>query len=77
MEELRYYLERLLAHQCTPGSGTCKECQTLHRIYQFMETEFFSTVIYTETPIQPRQTPILENPVVRRAGVGPSRPNAA
>lgn len=55
MDELRYYLEVLLNHQCSPGSAACPECRSLLRIYQFMQTELFSTVIYTERLIQPHQ----------------------
>jgi hypothetical protein len=67
MNELRYYLEVLLNHQCSPGSAACPECQSLHRIYQFMQTELFSTVIYKERPIQPRQVSSREAMPVNRA----------
>jgi hypothetical protein len=56
MNELRYYLETLLDHQCNSGHGDCWDCQSLQRIYQFMQTELFSTVIYNETPLEPRRT---------------------
>jgi hypothetical protein len=55
MDELRCYLEMLLGHDCSSGNTNCPECQRLRRIYQFIETELFSTVIYTETPIRQQQ----------------------
>jgi len=55
MHELRDYLEMLLNHQCTSGNGDCRDCKNLQRIYQFMQTDIFSTVIYTETSLEPRQ----------------------
>ncbi len=51
MQELRYYLEMLLDHQCKSSAGPCAECRALQRVYDFMETEIFSTVIYNETPL--------------------------
>jgi hypothetical protein len=77
MQELRYYLEMLLDHQCRSGNGECPECQSLQRIYQFMQTELFSTVIYTETPLDPRQPAPSSSQPVNRAAVGPRRPHAA
>jgi hypothetical protein len=71
MEELRYYLEMLLDHQCRLNGANCPECQRLLRIYGFMQTELFSTVIFTETPIQPGEIrprePRSANRAVRRA----------
>jgi len=77
MHELRYYLERLLDHQCSSGSGDCRECQTLERIYQFLQTELFSTVIYAETPLEPRQPARPPSQPFNRAAAGPRRPHAA
>ncbi len=77
MQELRCYLEMLLDHECRLANGDCPECQTLQRIYQFMQTELFSTVIYTETPLEPRQSVRRTAPPVNRAAAGPRRPHAA
>jgi hypothetical protein len=77
MHELRYYLEALLDHQCGSGKGDCPECQSLQRIYQFLETELFSTVIYTGTPLEHRQPTLSQYQPVNRAAAGPRRPHAA
>ncbi|HLY19636.1 MAG TPA: hypothetical protein VKR61_20555 [Bryobacteraceae bacterium] len=70
MDELRYYLETLLDHQCS-SAANCPKCESLQRIYQFMQTELFSTVVYAETALQPRQFQMREdkgaNRAVRRA----------
>ena len=72
MSELRYYLEMLLDHQCSSGDGTCRECQSLQRIYQLMQTELFSTVIYTETPLEPRRPALSHRiPTTIRAAAEP------
>jgi len=71
MNELRYYLETLLHHQCNSGDGDCRDCQSLQRIYQFMQTELFSTVIYTETAVAPRRT---DSPAVAPQQSSGSRP---
>lgn len=76
MHELRYYLETLLDHECTAANGDCRECQRLRRIYQFIETELFSTVIYRETPLAPRQPASSQSQPVNRAAAGPRRPHA-
>jgi len=80
MDELRYYLELLLDHRCSSAEGTCPECHSLRRIYQFMQTELFSTVIYTETALQPRQLPLSEskpaNGAARRATGVRTRPES-
>ena len=76
MQELRYYLETLLDHQCGTGKGECPECLRLQRIYQFMQTELFSTVIFTETPLESRQAAASRSPSVNRAAAGPRRPQA-
>lgn len=55
MHELRYYLGMLLNHQCNSANGECPECRSLQRIYQFLQTELFSTVIYAETSLEPHQ----------------------
>jgi len=55
MHELRQYLVMLLNHQCSSGDGNCLDCQNLQRIYQFMQTDLFSTVVYTETRLLPRR----------------------
>jgi hypothetical protein len=55
MDELRQYLGMLLNHQCSSAGGNCPDCQNLQRIYKFMETDLFSTVVYTETRLPPRQ----------------------
>jgi len=77
MHELRHYLEMLLNHECGPGNGDCRECQRLHRVYQFMQTELFSTVIYTETAKDPRQPARSPSRPVNRAVAGPRPPHAA
>lgn len=77
MQELRCYLEMLLDHECRPANGDCPECQALQRIYQFMQTELFSTVIYTETPLELRRAARPPVPPVNRAAAGPRRPHAA
>ena len=56
MHELRYYLEVLLEHQCSSSNAECPECQSLQRIYQFMQTELFSTIIYSETALDRRHS---------------------
>jgi proteasome lid subunit RPN8/RPN11 len=50
MNEFRHYLELLLAHRCRSAPESCKECLSLQRIYDFMRTEIFSTVVYAESP---------------------------
>jgi hypothetical protein len=77
MHELRYYLQMLLEHRCSAGKGDCRECRSLRQIYQFMQTEFFSTVIYPETPLEPRQPVQPESQPVNGAAAGPRRPHAA
>lgn len=77
MGELRYYLEILLDHQCSAANGSCRECRTLQRICQFMQTELFSTVIYTDTPLEPRKHLRPPSQPVNRAAVVPRRPHAA
>jgi len=77
MHEFRHYLEMLLDHQCSPGNAGCPECQGLQRIYQFMQTELFATVIYSETPLHPRQGARSLAQPVNRAAAGPRRPHAA
>ncbi|HVN03583.1 MAG TPA: hypothetical protein VMT86_04140 [Bryobacteraceae bacterium] len=76
MDELRYYLESLLDHQCS-GALNCPECVSLQRIYQFMHTEIFATVVYAETPIEQRQAPGFECRPAHRAAAGPRRPHMA
>lgn len=49
MNELRHYLTILLDHQCE-GADACAECESLRRIYAFMQTEIFSSVIYSGPP---------------------------
>jgi hypothetical protein len=77
MHELRHYLEMLLNHQCSSANGDCRECQGLQRIYRFMQTELFSTVIYNETPLEPRQPTRSVAQPLNRASAGPRRPHAA
>jgi hypothetical protein len=77
MHELRHYLEMLLNHECGSGNGDCRECQRLQRIYQFMQTELFSTVIYTETLPEPRRSARPHLQPVNRTVAGPRRPHAA
>jgi hypothetical protein len=77
MHELRHYLEMLLNHECGSGNGDCRECQRLQRSYQFMQTELFSTVIYTEMLPDPRQPARPQLRPVNRAVAGPRRPHAA
>jgi hypothetical protein len=77
MHELRYYLGMLLDHQCISGKSDCPECQSLQRICQFMQTELFATVIYTETPLEHRQPVPSHSQPVNRAAAGPRRPHAA
>jgi hypothetical protein len=77
MHELRYYLGMLLDHQCISGNGNCPECQRLQRIYQFLQTELFTTVIYSETPLEHRVPILSQSQPVNRAAAGPRRPHAA
>lgn len=77
MQEYRFYLEMLLDHQCSSSDGKCPECQSLQRIYQFMQTELFSTVIYTETSPHPRQSDRSPSQHFSRTAAGPRRPHAA
>jgi len=51
MQELRYYLEILLDHQCRSVGSGCPQCRSLQRICELIQAEIFSTVIYTETPL--------------------------
>ena len=74
MHELRHYLEMLLAHQCGSSDSGCMECQRLQRIYGFLQTELFSTVIYSETPLSPRPPGRLQPQAVTRAAAGPRHP---
>lgn len=53
MEELHRYLELLLDHTCG-GEGECADCRSLQRVYQLLEAEIFSCVLYTGTPPMPR-----------------------
>ena len=76
MEELRFYLESLLDHRCS-STLNCPECLSLQRIYQFMQTEIFSTVVYTETAIEHRVPARFEPRPAHRAAAGPRRPHAA
>ena len=55
MNELRYYLGLLLDHQCSTGPQGCAECRSLQRIYEFMRTEIFSSIVFSETPLETRQ----------------------
>ena len=73
MDEYRYYLEFLLEHSCS-GSANCRECLSLQRIYRFMQTEIFSTVVYTGAPLDLRQLTRLELKPLNRASAGPRRP---
>jgi hypothetical protein len=77
MQELRYYLEMLLDHKCGSGNPDCPECRTLQRIYHFMQTEFFATVIYDETPLDPSQFTRSRTQPINRVAAGPRRPHAA
>ncbi len=77
MHELRYYLEMLLHHECVSGNGDCRECQSLQRIYRFMQNELFASVIYTETLPAPRQPAQPRPQPVNRAVAGPRPPHAA
>jgi len=77
MDELRHYLEALLDHQCASSGGNCRDCQSLQRIYQLMRTELFSTVIYSETPLEPRRAAQSLSPAINRAAGSPPRPHAA
>lgn len=76
MKEFRYYLELLLDHRCS-STDNCPECLSLQRIYQFMQTEIFSTIVYTETPLDLRQPARLELKAFNRAAAVPRRPPAA
>jgi hypothetical protein len=42
-----------------------------------MLTEIFSTVIYTDTPLELRRPAQSQSPPVNRAAAGPRRPHAA
>lgn len=76
MNELRHYLEMLLDHQCMPGSGECPECRRLNKIYGFLQTELFSTVVYREAQLTPRPAAQPHKQPVNRAAAGPRRPNS-
>ena len=65
MSELRRYLEILLDHRCNQGNETCAECQSLQRIYAYMQTEIFSSVVYEETPLAPRPAGSVSKPMNR------------
>jgi hypothetical protein len=73
MDEFRNYLEMLLGHICNSARGDCPECRSLERIYQFMQAEIFSTVIYTETVFDARKAAALASKPVNRAAAGPRR----
>lgn len=77
MHELRHYLEMLLDHKCSSDKGDCPECQSLQRVYRFMQTELFSTVLYSETRLEHRQRTQSQSQPVNRASAGPRRPHAA
>jgi hypothetical protein len=77
MNELRHYLEALLEHQCANSEGDCPECQGLERIYQFMRSRLFSTVIYTDTHLEPHRPAQSQSQPVNRAAAEPRRPQAA
>lgn len=77
MHELRHYLETLLDHQCGSGATKCPDCQGLQRIYEFMQTELFATVIYADTPLEPRQPARATAHPLNRAVGNPRRPHAA
>ena len=66
MHELRRYLAYLLDHQCQSHAGSCRDCRTLQQIYQFMQAELFSTVIYPEAALEGR-TQALAGEVSRAA----------
>jgi hypothetical protein len=74
MQEFHLYLEMLLNHRCQLDSGNCPQCRALQRIYEFMQTEIFSTVIYTETPRSLAQAAGCA--AGRRPSAFVSRPNA-
>ena len=74
MHELRRYLELLLDHECSSAKGKCPECHSLQRIYEFMQSELFSSVIYTETPLDARVPVRASGAPVTRAVAGPRLP---
>jgi hypothetical protein len=72
MQEFRIYLEMLLGHQCKPEAD-CPECRSLQRVLEFVQTQIFSTVIYSETPLDTRHTARTELKSAVRALAGPRR----
>ncbi|HTT66314.1 MAG TPA: hypothetical protein VMG35_30895 [Bryobacteraceae bacterium] len=74
MHELHYYLETLLDHRCSSGNGDCPECKSLQRIYEFMQTELFSSVIYAETHREPHKSARFEAQALNRAVASLRRP---
>jgi hypothetical protein len=75
MHELRAYLEMLLAHECRVSREDCGDCRRLQRIYRFIQTELFATVVYEETPLAPRRHGARPASVTR-AAASPPRPEA-
>jgi len=73
MDEFRTYLESLLGHTCNPARTNCRECQSLERIYEFMEAEIFSSVVYTEKFAAPRPGAAAASKRVNHAAAGPRR----
>ncbi len=76
MNELRYYLESLLDHSCAAPASDCAECRRLDRVYQFLRTELFTTVIYRETGLPPRAKTEIRRQAANRAAAGPRRPSS-
>jgi hypothetical protein len=72
MQEFRVYLEMLLGHECKLEAD-CPECQSLQRVLQFLQTQVFSTVIYSETPLDTRHAARTELKPAVRALAGPRR----
>ena len=77
MNEFRYYLGLLLEHRCNSVPQDCAECRSLQRIYEFMRTEIFSSIIFSETPIEPRRGPRRESKPANHAAASPRRPLGA
>ena len=72
MQEFRIYLEMLLRHECKLEAD-CPECRSLQSVLQFVQTQVFSTVIYSETPLDTRHAAHIEPKSAVRALAGPRR----
>ncbi|HTQ56116.1 MAG TPA: hypothetical protein VMI94_16725 [Bryobacteraceae bacterium] len=76
MDEFRIYLEILLGHACS-SRADCQACRALGKIYQYMQTEIFSTVVYSETIFDAKKAAALVHKTANRAAAGPRRSSGA